>query len=131
MTVVPFAATDGDRVWLFGGSQGGSPVSELWEVDLAEETWRRMEEPPGIRRGPVHAVGDRLYMIPQNCNCYSVYDPDTETWSVARRPPYAGWGGALFSIAGRLVSYGDGGDGWVNGQMYTFYPECEPGDVCD
>lgn len=130
-TYYHFPSTDGERVWLFGGQQGSSSLTELWEVDLAREGWKPFDGPPGIRLGYVRSVADRLFMIQPDCDCYSMSQPETSTWSVAARPPYSGWGGAFYSIAGHLVSYGDVGDGWATGQMYTYYPDCEPGTPCE
>ncbi len=126
--------TDGDRVWLSPiGGEGAT-----WQVDLETETWKPREPPaeapPDLRVGVAMPVGDWFRVGAPGCEegVFWIYQPETGEWSVGRPSPAGGLGpGWIGVIAGHLVTYGVVGDGWDNGQMYTYYPDCEPGTLCE
>jgi len=91
---------DGAAAWLFGGRDGGRAFGDLWRLDLATDTWQRMD-PPGDR--PAKRFGHTATWLsgvglvvfagqagPRFFDDLWAFDPATGAWSAlpgdGRRP---------------------------------------------
>jgi non-specific serine/threonine protein kinase len=114
------AATDGARIWVFGGvSQGVLEPSALVMEGLPVlavplPVWRTIAPFPfprdhlagGFLAGKVLAVGGRELTLETNSARLDLYDPLTNTWTQGPSMPTRRGGIAAAPLAGRLWVYG-------------------------
>ena len=112
------------EIWIPGGTEIGdatvaSPIDELWSYDPAADVWTQHASLPTPRGlAAVHALGDRLYVVggwdedslldsddtPEESEML-VYEPATDTWTLApQMPSPRGLYGSRV-VGGELVVY--------------------------